>query len=955
MTTFTTTNSQLESLYVGYFGRAADPAGLQYWTNQLNAGTISLAGISASFSVQPEAIAKYPYLASPTVSDPTTFVNSVYNQLFGHTADTAGLAFWVAQLNAAKGSPTAVGQMILNIISGATGTDDTVIKNRVDVATDFTTQAANAGTTWNAAAAAQSSAELATVTDTAASVTAAKAATTAFIATAPGPQLNFTLGIDALTTSAQNANFNAQLIFNPGTGLLVQSLQTGDSAVDTAPLSTTGNGGTFTATLNSVAVTPLVTLQGIPTHSVTSITAGSGYTGNTTGVSGLVTLNNNNSTASLTIGSAGAGIDKGGVAATTTTGATLLSTVNVNSVTAGATTVFVNTAALAGAADSLSINATGTFGATGALNTVSVKNDTAAAGAAANTYETITVGASGATFMNLADGTSGILSTTTLNVTGAGATTLSGGGIAENFSLLKTINASTQTGGLTVTGLATGATGLLAGAVLTSFKGGTGADSVDLSFMTAAQLQAITATNLDGGTGTARDTLVLSNAELTGTGTVNQTGFEIISSTLLTGTMDYSKWGTGIDTLAVTGAAASQAAAFTINNLTSGFTTTLGVTEAGTAFAFTWNAAGTGLTDSLTITQTGNGAAIPGHTTTGFEVVNETINNTAAAGAFTYTGLTATASAGGSVTHNLIDNYSGGALTITAESVAAGGSLVITGSGTSNIIFTAAPVAGTVNASGWGTGLAATAAGITYGGFATSAQSFSGSAGLDTFLGSTAADTVSGGAGNDVITNMNTGVGGVGVADQIATGTGVDQVTLRGDTASAATYAAGAFISDFTVGTGAVGTTDFITLSATGANYNVANTAFAASLLAATTAQGAWVVQSLTSAAGANAITNAANELVKLTTGVAAGASLQATFNSAIGTTTVTTATADKELFFTLYDTTNSRMDIVIVQNHVNNTKTFETGDVVTLVGTVSMSAADYANITANHFSVVAA
>lgn len=776
MTTFTTVNTQIESLYVGYFGRAADPAGLQYWANQLNAGTTTLAAISASFAVQPEAIAKYPYLASPTISDPTTFVQSVYSQLFGHAADAAGLAYWVGQLNAAKGSPSAVGQMILNIISGATGTDNTIVTNRVTVATDFTAQASNAGTTFTAAVSAQSSAEIATVTDTAASVTAAIAATTAFIASAPGPQQNFTLGIDTLTSSAQNANFNSQLIFNAPGGALVQSLQTGDSAVDTAPLTGTGlsNGGTFTAMLNSGAVTPLVTLQGIPTHTVTSITAGSGYAGSSSGITGLVTLNNTSSTGSLTIGAAGAGIDKGGVAGTTTTGATLLSTVNLNNVTAGATTVFVNAAALAGAADVLGVNVVGPLGATGAPLAATVKTDTAAAGAAANTYETINVAAAGATFLSLADGTSGILSTTAINVVGAGATSLFGGGIAENFSNVKTINAATQTGGLTVTGLATGVTGLLSGAVLTSFKGGTGADSVDLSFMTAAQLQAITATNLDGGTG--RDTLLVSTAEANGTVAVNNSGFEILSiqSAAATGiTFDYSKWGAGIDTIAMNNA---QTGAGVFNNLTTGLTFNLGAFQNTQTEAFT--AAGTGLTDAITVNfapvNVTGAQAMGSHTFTGFETITETLGNAAAMNAaLTLAGTTATASAGAAVTHNLVNNFVGtgaAALTITTENVGTTGTMVLTGSSTIGLAL-GGLTAGTLNASGFNTAATATTVGLNMTGAATSQISMLGSNGLDTLRGSGVNDTINAAPGND---NLRGNAG----ADTLTGGTGNDSFFL---------------------------------------------------------------------------------------------------------------------------------------------------------------------------------
>ena len=60
----------ITALYVGYFDRAPDPAGLEYWSGRLNAG-MSLAEIALSFSVQPEATSEYPYLAVPFVPPPS--------------------------------------------------------------------------------------------------------------------------------------------------------------------------------------------------------------------------------------------------------------------------------------------------------------------------------------------------------------------------------------------------------------------------------------------------------------------------------------------------------------------------------------------------------------------------------------------------------------------------------------------------------------------------------------------------------------------------------------------------------------------------------------------------------------------------------------------------------------------------------------------------------------------
>ena len=47
------TLSLIEVIYLGYFGRAGDPGGVNYWLNDLQSGG-SLQSISASFSVQVE-------------------------------------------------------------------------------------------------------------------------------------------------------------------------------------------------------------------------------------------------------------------------------------------------------------------------------------------------------------------------------------------------------------------------------------------------------------------------------------------------------------------------------------------------------------------------------------------------------------------------------------------------------------------------------------------------------------------------------------------------------------------------------------------------------------------------------------------------------------------------------------------------------------------------------------
>ena len=91
---------------------------------------------------------------------------------------------------------------------------------------------------------------------------------------------------------------------------------------------------------------------------------------------------------------------------------------------------------------------------------------------------------------------------------------------------------------------------------------------------------------------------------------------------------------------------------------------------------------------------------------------------------------------------------------------------------------------------------------------------------------------------------------------------------------------------------------------------------------------------------------------MKLTQNTAtAGLTLQQAFNAAIGSATITGATSMGEYFFTMYDATNSRMALGIVDASNSTDDVIETGDTVILVGTVTMTSAAYAQINSYQFA----
>ena len=156
-------DQQTELIYIGYYDRAADGGGFNFWEGQDalaqaptttggfgQSAAVALTNIANSFTPQAETIAIYPFLSNPNpnFSDPTvqagltTFIENVYGNLFGHSADSGGLAYWTGQI---ESGAVGLGAAVLAIANGATGSDAIILENKITVALDFThlTSAAN--------------------------------------------------------------------------------------------------------------------------------------------------------------------------------------------------------------------------------------------------------------------------------------------------------------------------------------------------------------------------------------------------------------------------------------------------------------------------------------------------------------------------------------------------------------------------------------------------------------------------------------------------------------------------------------------------------------------------------------------------------------------------------------------------------------------------------------------
>lgn len=553
----TTYYAQIQQLYVAYFNRPADVAGLQYWETVVENAKGSTAAVSAAFAASAEYKAAYANM------DAAHIVNAVYNNLFGHDADVAGLNFWAQNLLAGK---FTIDQAVTAIAAGAQGTDATTFQNRVTAATAFTgaltttqQQLDYTGTAANAAA----KAFLAGVTDNTSLANAiaptALANTVNGVVTAYlnsiGQTYALTAGVDTLVGTAGNDFFTATI--SATTGNPLNAFDSIDGGAGTNTLSFIDTTTPSAAALNiDSTVAGGATVKNI--QNVTVTTTG-GALLNTTGWTGVTT-----DTVSAT-GSAAVQV----TAANTTA-------VNVNSASTNGATITggsaVNVALSAGAL-------AGTVGVTGAgLTTVSVTggngitvNNTSATGAAGAgttlTAATLTGIAGGATLSGTA-----LTSVSLNNVTSSQTVTV------NNSTASHTLNVAANAVGYTSTGTAAAVT--VADAVATTVAFNVSAKS-DLALSAAAATKVTIA-------GAGATLLDLTNA---------QAKLATVDASASTGSVTLSNLGAGV-TSVTTG---SGNASFTMNTATSAATT-----SAAAVNATVTTGAGNDVVDLRGITGTGS-------------------------------------------------------------------------------------------------------------------------------------------------------------------------------------------------------------------------------------------------------------------------------------------------------------------------------------------------------------
>jgi len=306
MATFT--NAELiAQVYIGFYDRAPDPVGLQYWIGRLDAG-VSIQDIGDSFAASPEAKEVYPYFSYPELLSPDDFLAQVYQNVFGRAIDADGLAYYKARIDSGESAGSVVASILGNAATNEGSPDQAYLQNKVDAGLYWANESA---TTPNIniydengrlTDAANNSAHgvIDGVNADPASVEEAKGEADAFFGAA---SFNLTTGIDNVIGTTGNDVFHGTVTV-AGLGILDSTLNSGDS-ID-------GAGGNDTLKIVS-------TLGLLPAPVVPNLTSVENIDAQVVGIGGQFILDLANAT----------GVESVGVSNTTNAGAGYLHVANI--------------------------------------------------------------------------------------------------------------------------------------------------------------------------------------------------------------------------------------------------------------------------------------------------------------------------------------------------------------------------------------------------------------------------------------------------------------------------------------------------------------------------------------------------------------------------------------------------------------------------------------------------
>src|SRR5690606_37108371 len=87
----------VQEIYIGFYQRPADPAGLTYWAEQIEAAGGNAAAVIDTFASSDETLDVYGEINQDTIGG---VIDAVYKALFDRAPDPAGKAFYEAEFAA---------------------------------------------------------------------------------------------------------------------------------------------------------------------------------------------------------------------------------------------------------------------------------------------------------------------------------------------------------------------------------------------------------------------------------------------------------------------------------------------------------------------------------------------------------------------------------------------------------------------------------------------------------------------------------------------------------------------------------------------------------------------------------------------------------------------------------------------------------------------------------------
>ena len=237
-------DAAVNSFYLAYYGRPADPAGLAYWSQALAQNNGDFSTIIDAFSTSAEATSRFGD------ATPSERIADVYQQLFNRAPDEAGLAYWT---KAIETGAISIADAAIEIMHGAQTTDAQLSTLRQEAAAQFTAEVAASGTAYDGTAAIEAARVLIAAITPASSATDIKslvAATKSLVQTAhDNPAVITALaGSGNLTTLLTSAGGKADPV------AMVEALASVGKAAasDTAALATLQQGGGMAGIVNSL-------------------------------------------------------------------------------------------------------------------------------------------------------------------------------------------------------------------------------------------------------------------------------------------------------------------------------------------------------------------------------------------------------------------------------------------------------------------------------------------------------------------------------------------------------------------------------------------------------------------------------------------------------------------------------------------------------------------------------